>query len=318
MDIAQLRTVLCVAETGSLSKAAERLRIAQPALSRQVRLLEEELGTLLFVRHGRGMVLTEAGAKVVARASLVVHELDEIHAEIVTDRSQLTGQVIVGIPPTVMEFVTVPLTKLFQSEFPLIRLRFVSAFGGYLLEWLERGDVDLAVLYEPEPVKGLRTAPFMVENLFAIGAPGHGFSADGVALERLAALPLFLPSERHGLRKLVDKAARDRALDLDIRLEVDSLSALKDLVLAGMGATILPLASVNADVMAGRLSAGPVIDPPLTRKLVLAFSGTRPVSSAAREFGKALVRQIQALVDAGVFAGHSLRALRGEDSTGPI
>jgi len=316
MDVAQLRTLLCVAELGSLSKAAERLRVAQPALSRQVRLLEEELRAPLFVRHGRGMTPTEAGTKVLARAALVMRQLEEIQAEVVTDRSHLSGQVILGIPPTVMEIITVPLTRAFQAEFPRVRLRFVSAFGGYLLEWLERGDIDLAVLYDPQPVRGLRTEPLMVENLFAVGSPAHDYSLqDGVPLIRVAKERLFLPSARHGLRKLVDKAARDLPISIDVKLEVDSLSALKDLVLAGMGTTILPLASVYADVKAGRLTAGPVFDPPLTRRLVLAYSAARPIPSAAKELGRAVVRQVHALVDSGVWAGHSLQNLGGEAHT---
>src|SRR5215213_3517554 len=106
MDFAQLKTLIHVAELGSLSKAADRLNIAQPALSRQIRLLERELGTYLFERHGRGMVLTEAGRQVLEHASRIMSELDALRSSVAQPGSSLRGIVTIGTTPTVAAIVT--------------------------------------------------------------------------------------------------------------------------------------------------------------------------------------------------------------------
>ena len=123
MDVPQLRTILYVAELGSLSKAADRLRIAQPALSRQVRLLEEELGIRLFDRHGRGMEVTEAGKEVLRHAQRIMQELDEIRATVADEDAPLRGHVSIGMPPTVSDILSVPLVSAFQARHPEAKLQ---------------------------------------------------------------------------------------------------------------------------------------------------------------------------------------------------
>ena len=128
MDVPHLRTILHVAELGSLSNAADRLRIAQPALSRQVRLLEEELGIRLFDRHGRGMVVTEAGKEVLHHAQRIMQELDEIRAKVADEDAPLRGHVAIGMPPTVSDILSVPLVSAFKVRHPEAKLRIASAF----------------------------------------------------------------------------------------------------------------------------------------------------------------------------------------------
>ena len=159
MEFGQLRTLIHVAELGSLSKAADRLRIAQPALSRQVRMLEEELGIELFTRHGRGMVLTEQGRDVLKHAVRISSELEEIRASASDVEAPLTGQVAIGLPPTVADIISVPLVAAFGMGHPNAVLRLVSAYTGYLMDWLHRGEIDLAVLYDPRTARSLRSRP---------------------------------------------------------------------------------------------------------------------------------------------------------------
>ena len=116
MELSQLRTLIHVAELGSLSKAADRMRIAQPALSRQIRLLEEELGTRLFVRHGRGMVVTDQGRAVLGHASRIMRELAEIRDDVIGGEVPMTGHVAIGMPPTVADIISVPLVGAFKAH----------------------------------------------------------------------------------------------------------------------------------------------------------------------------------------------------------
>jgi DNA-binding transcriptional LysR family regulator len=307
MELSQLRTLIHVAELGSLSKAADRLRIAQPALSRQVRMLEQELGFALFIRHGRGMVLSEQGRGVVAHAVRVLAEIEEIRATATPTDAPLTGEVAIGLPPTVADIISVPLASAFGRSHPKARLRLVSAFTGHLLDWLHRGEIDVAVLYDPRNARSLRSRPLLLENLFLIGPPEAGFSTvAAVPFQSLAGKRLLLPSVKHGLRTIVERCAEETGVALDIGIEADSYAVLKDLVRHGHGWTILPLAPIHADVAAKVLTAAPLIDPVPVRRLVLAYPSDRPASRLARFAGQAVDDIVRDHVERGVWGGQLL------------
>src|SRR5580704_14922407 len=290
MEFGQLRTLIHVAELGSLSKAADRMNIAQPALSRQVRMLEEELGVTLFARHGRGMVLTEQGREALKHATRVMAEIEEIRIGASQIDAPLTGQIAIGLPPTVADIISVPLVAAFGKAHPLAVLRLVSAYTGYLLDWLHRGEIDLAVLYDPRTARSLRSRPLLLENLFLIGPPEAAFSTvRAVSFKDLAGKRLLLPSPRHGLRTIVERCASDAQITLDVAVEADSYATLKDLVRNGHGWTILPLAPIHGSLVANVLTAAPWVDPVPVCRLGLSFSADRQSPRLARLAGKAIV-----------------------------
>lgn len=314
MDIAQLRTLIVVSELGSLSKAADRLRIAQPALSRQVRMLEAELGVALFMRHGRGMALTEKGRDVLKHATRISTELDEIRISASDVDTPLTGQIAIGLPPTVAEIISVPLVAAFRKAHPNAVLRLVSAYTGYLLDWLNCGEIDIAVLYDPRAARSVRSQPLLLENLFLIGPPDGGFSTvRAIAFESLDGKRLLLPSVRHGLRTIVERCAADAGISLDVVVEADSYATLKDLVRAGHGWTILPLAPIHADVSRGALTAAPLIDPAPVRRLVLSLPADRPSPRLARFAGRAIAEIVADQVERGVWPGQLLDPAKTSD-----
>ena len=307
MELSQLRTLIHVAELGSLSKAADRLHIAQPALSRQVRMLEEELGFALFLRHGRGMVLSEQGAEVLTHATRIFAEVEEIRATAKPAGAPLTGEVAIGLPPTVAEIISLPLAAAFGKAHPDAKLRLVSAYTGYLLDWLHRGEIDTAVMYDPRNARSLRCRPLLLENLFLIGPPGTGFSTfQAVSFASLEGKRLLLPSLKHGLRIIVENCAAETGITLDVGIEADTYALLKDLVRTGHGWTILPLAPIHADVTAGLLTAAPLIDPAPARRLILAYPADRPASRLARFAGQAIEETARDLVERAVWAGQLL------------
>ena len=134
MELRQLRTFVHVAELGSFSAAAERLHIAQPALSRQIQILEQELGVNLFRRHGRGAVLTEQGQLFLPRATLVLRELERAREELRSDDTDLAGQVSFGMPPTVADVLSTPLIEHFSASHPQVKLRVASGYSGHVLD----------------------------------------------------------------------------------------------------------------------------------------------------------------------------------------
>jgi LysR family nitrogen assimilation transcriptional regulator len=308
MDIAQLRTLIHVAELGSLSKAADRMRIAQPALSRQVRMLEEELGIPLFIRHGRGMVITEQGREVLTHAMRIMAELDEIKARTSDADAPLSGQIAIGLPPTVADIISVPLAAAFGKSHPKVMLRLVSAYTGYLLDWLHRGEIDLAILYDPRPARSLRSRPLLLENLFLIGPAEANFSTvQAIPFKELSGKRLLLPSIQHGLRTIVERCATEAGITLDVVVEADSFGTLKDLVRNGHGWTVLPLAPIHEDIKARRLTGAALIDPVPVRRLILSYPADRSVTRLARFAGDTITSIVSDQVERGVWVGQLLR-----------
>ncbi len=293
MDIAQLKTLMSVAELGSLNKAADKLHIAQPALSRQIRLMEEELQAQLFIRHGRGMVLTPIGHRVLRRARTIVAEMDLIYSDVSSFRHHLEGKVVLGMPPTIGEMITVPLTRLLQDIQPLMSFRYTAGFCGHLLDWLQRGDLDMAILYDPRPLKSVTRRPFVDEQLFAVGNADKKYRLDRpLRLEDLRGEPLVLPSSRHSLRALIDMSG----VDLEVKFEVEALVTIKDVVMSGLGTTFLPMSYIKNDLAAGRLTAAPVVEPRLIRTLYIAFSTDRIASSEAQICERALLQLVERMI----------------------
>ncbi len=307
MDLRQLRTFLHVAELGSLSKAAERLRIAQPALGRQMKLLEEELGVALFARHGRGMVPTAAGRILADRASAILRLVADTRAELIAERDAVKGTVSLGVPPTVGEVLAGRLVERFVKQHPAVTVRIVPAFSGYLHDLLQRGEVDLAVMYETPVTPQIRVEPLIVEELFLVGARGAGLAMERpVPFAGLADRAMILPGPRQGLRRLVEGEARRAGIALRVAVEADALQTLKDLVLRGLGFTVLPFAVIHAELQAGSLCAAPIAEPALTRRLVLARSLVTPASNAVRRFTDTLKAETTDMVRDGVWQGELL------------
>jgi LysR family transcriptional regulator, nitrogen assimilation regulatory protein len=310
MDITQLKTLIHVAELGSLSKAADRLHIAQPALSRQIMLLEKELGIVLFERHGRGMVITDLGREILDRAARVMAELESIRSSASCGRSSYKGTVMVGVTPTVAEIVTVPLVRRIREAHPQLAVRFSSAFSGHLLDWLQRGELELTVSYNPQPLRSLRIVPIMMENLLLVTPGKDRLSLDrAVPFASLDDEELVLPSLRHGLRGILEECARTAGIQLHPNIEADSFGAMIDLVRNGFGSTVLPLASIYSLVQNGVLCAAPLVNPAPVRKLVLVYPADRPISPAARFVGDTFVHIATDLVTRNVWVGHMLIGL---------
>jgi len=304
MDIAQLRTFIHVAELGSLSRAAERLGIAQPALSRQVRLIEAELGAPLFIRHGRGMILTELGRSVLLPAGDILARLDAIRQIAAEGAKSFLGRVRVGVTPTVAEVATVPLVRAIREAHPRLSLCFTTGFSGHLMEWLKRGELDCCVAYDAQNSGLVRAKPVLEESLLLVGGRDSGLVMEGaIPFASLAEESLVLPSPAHGLRAILDACADRAGIQLMPSLEADSLAATIDLVRGGFGFTILPLAPIHARLCAGELTAAPLTDPVPSRHVLIAYPIDRPIMPAARFVGDAFARIAAELVASGIWAG---------------
>jgi len=309
MDIAQLKTLIHVAELGSLSRAAERLGIAQPALSRQIRLVEAELGAPLFTRHGRGMMLTELGHSILTPANEILARLDTIRQIAAEGATSFLGRVRIGVTPTVAEVATLPLVRAIREAHPRLSLCFTSGFSGHLMEWLKRGELDCCVAYDAQGSGLIRTRPVLEEMLLLVAGPDRDLGLDRPrSFGSLADESMVLPSPAHGLRTILDACASRAGIRLAPSIEADSLTAMIDLVRDGFGLTILPLAPIHARLRAGELTAAPLIDPVPTRRVLIAYPADRPIMPAARIVGETFSRIAADLVENGIWAGTMIKA----------
>ena len=281
MDIRQLRTFSCVAELGSLSKASDTLRVAQPALSRQIKLLEHELRAELFTRNGRGMVLTDAGRLLLARTAGIVRQIDQVRDEIQSAGGPPSGRVVLGLVPTVSCVISARLARRTVDKYPGISLCIVESYSGHLMEWLHRGEMDLALIYGPSSDLHLTVQSLGRDTIVAVGPRGSGLAQKKqVDIGWLLRQRLVLPSHSHGLRALIEHAAAKKKLKLDVKLEADSFRVLTSLVEEGLGYTLLPPSSVRNEVAAGRLETAAIAKPAPMRELTLASPIDHPGSTA--------------------------------------
>ena len=293
MDIKQLRAFLTVAETGNVTRAAVLLNIVQPAVTRQIRLLEEDIGTTLFDRGRHGMQLTEAGKTLVEYARRVLNEIDRARAEIKPDHGTLGGIVTVGLLPSTCDLLSSALVTAVSMSYPGIRVRISVGYAGHLQKWLEAGEIDVALLYDPKLTPALQTKPLLEEGLWVVGLPDSGLSRNkSVTMAELVSKPLVLPSAPHGLRSLLENAAKLMGLEFTILAETNSMSVQKSLVLGGHGLTVLPAIAVVDDISRGILVGAPLTKPNLVRKIVLALPANRNTTPSVRCVVASLIQEM--------------------------
>lgn len=307
MDLRQIRAFLAVAETGSVTRAAEMLHVVQPAVSRQLKLLEDELGVPLFERGRQGMLLTDAGRILADRASRAVRELDGARLEIRPARGVLVGNVGIGLLPSSCDLLAAPLAMAVRAQHPGIQITFAVGFTDHLTKWLEDGEIDAALLYDPRASSHLSTTPILSEPLWVCGAPAFGLTPDSPArIELLGEHPLVLPSRKHGLRTLVEHACALANVNMTIAAETNALAVHKELVVQGMGLGIMPRVAIRDEINRGSLTAAPIQQAAFQRRIAIALPTTRRTSPAARYVTTVLNECIASSVKSGAWLDATL------------
>lgn len=294
MNSQQLEYFCKVAEAGSFSRAALAVGINQSALSRHVRNLEEELGVQLFYRNGRGVILTEVGSRLFGRASRALEEIAEARDEALNSRTHPAISVTIGLPPSVGRILVVPTTRQLREMFPNIKLHFIEGLTNTLIEWLDAGRLDVAILYKGRATAGLQSETLLEENLSLIGPTGEVKLGSQTPASKLGEFPLILPSRTHRLRQLTDSMALQQRIQLDVRIEADSLEPILALVIAGYGYTVLPSNSVHAELSRGEVQTSKIVEPELHRTLVLAVPSNQPRIMGLSQIAKTIKATLRA------------------------
>jgi len=289
MDLKRLEYFLSVAEHGSFSRAASVIGVAQPALGRQVQRLEESCGAKLFYRHGRGVSLTPEGETYAARVRPLLLELAGASDGLGNSERPLAGVVTIGMTPTVMSLIGLPLIRWMRELAPGVRLNFLAGYSGYVHEWLVDGRLDIAILHDARRSQHIAVDFLATARLFLVSTPAlaraSGMSEDAstpMAVQALAGLPLALPSRAHGLRRTIEAATAKAKTPLNVTYELDALMLMKAVALDGIAHTVLAMPAVAAEVQAGRLIARRLVAPDLETRLMVATSLNRPLTQAAR------------------------------------
>lgn len=299
MDLKQLEYFVRVAELGSFTRAAIELDVAQPALSRQVRLLEVELRQTLLVRNGRGAVPTEAGKVLLEHGRGILYQVERAREDLGRLRGGLSGRVAVGLPSSVARVLTVPLTRAFRERLPEARLSISEGLSGSLQETLVSGRLDIVVLYNAQPTRELDILPLLEEELLLVRARPPGLHEDPppgpVTLQEVAQMPLVIPSRPNAIRMHVESEMAAAGLRPEVALEIDGVTAILDLVLDGAGCAILSHNALLNSPRPSAYTAQRIGSPPLRIALSLATSLQRPatpVQKAALELIKEIAPRV--------------------------
>lgn len=275
MDLKQLEYFVHVAELGSFTRASNVLNIAQPALSRQVRLLEVELRQNLLIRNGRGVTTTEAGKLLLEHGRGILHQVERAREDLGRVRGALAGRVTVGLPPSISRMMTVPLTREFRKRLPNAILSISEGLSISMQEWLLAGRLDIALIYNPPPSADLDTIPLTEEDLYLVTRRSGNAKSSPVSLKDIANLPLVIPNRPHAIRMLIETQMAGIGCKPLISLEIDGVPAILDLVADGAGHAILSKYAVATAANPDAYLINPIVKPRLVSKLSLATASGR-------------------------------------------
>ncbi|WP_249691207.1 LysR family transcriptional regulator [Stappia sp. WLB 29] len=307
MDIRHLRYFIAISEAPSLSAAAQVLGVAQPSLSQYVQRMEQELGVQLVERSPRGTMLTEEGHLLVRHAREICASMEHCISEMRDLGGGIRGKVGFGMPPSVSMVMSVPLAETVRVELPDVRLRAIEAMSGYIKSWIEDETVDIGFIYDLEKVEHFRIIHVLDEQLFFFSAPDtwplDTPPGTPVPMQALEKLEMILPGVSHGLRKTIERHAAACDVDLNVVIEMDAMTQIKELVARGSGHTIFAPAAVHDFVARGELLKAPIVEPTISRPVYLVSKPARSMSRACRAVEQITLEVARDLVRRGIWEG---------------
>lgn len=309
LDLRRLRSFVKVAELGSLTRASEALHVAQPALSQQMRSLEDELGVKLLARGSRGVALTEAGQRLLEEARTMLFGVETLVDRVRGDSSEPEGEVVIGVGQTVGSLLMVPLLELAAKRFPRVRIQVREMLSGLLPELVRSGAVDFAISYNTASGNGVEAITVLSEEMCLVGQRrlarrhlGKNLK-DEVPFKALAGIPLYLSRRTHILRELVERVAREKKVVANLLAEVDSLYIMKELALGGTGFCVLSRANVRRELEHHDLYVARIVQPVVRRDICLVRRSGGALPRAAHELALLAVDVLAGMVKDDVWRG---------------
>jgi LysR family nitrogen assimilation transcriptional regulator len=285
MDTRRLAYYVTIVDCGTITRAADILHLAQPALSQHVSALENEFGQQLLVRSRKGVVPTAAGRSLYRYAQGILRLEESVRDEITSEASSPAGAVTIGLAAySFASTLVVPILQTIRSRYPRIVTRVVETLTVVHSQALMMGQVDAAIIYDPGPIRGVRFERVLADELYLVTPLRLELpdaTDDEVPLTSLASLPFMLPNRSHTMRKLIEQSFRQAGMELQVVIEMDHSRPLADAIQLGLGVTLLPKAAAEVAFSRDRFALRRVVDPSLTVTLALATLEHHPLSAAA-------------------------------------
>jgi LysR family transcriptional regulator, nitrogen assimilation regulatory protein len=291
MDFDQLRYFSHVAKLRSFTVSSQRLGVAQSALSRQIKALEQELGVQLLSRSTHSVVPTEAGLRLLTMSDYILQYVEQIRDEVRETAAETAGSISIGLLPSIAYIVTPPLLTRLRKELPKVSVLVSEGLGGFLRERLLLGQIDLAVMTAGRLVKGLTEIPVIDEEMVLTGCPRllEGFP-EWTELSRLADTPIL---STQGFREVILTSARAAGASIRFEMEQNSLMALKVMLRQGFGISILPYTILHEESLSGQLSIRRIHEPKMMRQLAIVKPEYRPISRAFSAVEGILIEELR-------------------------
>jgi LysR family nitrogen assimilation transcriptional regulator len=299
MDTRKLAYFVKIVDSGSITKAAAALHVAQPALSQQVSALETELKQRLLIRSKQGVEPTAAGHTLYRHAQTILRLVDQARQDVASSGAAPSGRVSIAIAPYSMASSLTPrIIGEVARRYPDIVLHLTEIYGGVLSEAIKNGRLDMALIYEPGPIRGVQFTTMIVEDLHLVVNAKNTAVGDGdeITLQGAAEFGLFLPEQNHTLRQIVENGMRNKGLSLRLVGEVESVPSLTRLLEADMGATILPKSAADALFHEEDFRVLRIVDPGLQCRIALCTPDHEPLSEAASAVLMVLKEMLQEML----------------------
>lgn len=294
MDLRHLVTFCAVVDRGSFSAAAEDLGISQPAVSAQIRSLEERLDQRLLDRNGRRVELTEAGRVLEVHARRMIALEADLERAMGEVGERIAGRLVIGSSTGPGEVLLPRVLGAFRAAHPGVGVSLVVQDTQSICDRVLEGELELGIVGAARAHRGLEFEPFLRDELVVIAPPSHPLTArSAVTLEELAAQPLLMQQTGSGVRAVLESALRSAGMkpqDLRIEMELGLQQSVKAAVLAGLGVTVISRLAVAAEVADGLLVAIPIEGHELVRDFsTVRASGRTPtrLTAAFLEFARA-------------------------------
>ena len=298
MELRSIQYFVQVADEGSITRTADKIGIAQPALTRHIKQLEAELGTQLLTRLPRGVRLTTSGRDFLDHARAIMLEVTRASEHVRSKAQHPRGRVVMGTSPTLAPLLLPRCLARARQQCPTVTLKVVEGFSPQLLDALLTGRLDLAVMTNPPRTTALSLTPLCSEPLVVIAPPGVRGTRDAFSLAEVASTPFILTV---GLRTLAEQQLAAFGVELKIEAEVDSIEAIRRVLISGVGMSIMPVSAFHDELRAGQVVAYPIEDANLHRILILARPVAETRSAAIDEIGHIVRGEMAELLQAGFF-----------------
>lgn len=294
MNLRQLSYFVRIVELRNMTRAAESLYVAQPALSQQISLLEEDVGVQLFVRHPRGVEPTEKGEILYRQAQAILREVEATRVLLSREEARIAGSVSVGMSSSTARMLALPLIRSVRAHHPSVDLEIVSVPSADLTLMVEQGRLDISLSPDQESVAGLSVIPLVIEELLVLTHPSLKLPEGALTITDLAGVPLILSRPPNKLRMRVDYAFMEARRQYELLAQVSTSAITLPAVSAGLGATILPYSSAAGEIQGGTVSYHH-LTPALSREISICRSHAerqRPAVQAVEELIRSLASEL--------------------------